>query len=452
MTGRAGTGYPPIPLHLTHKPFGAHLRSMHRPLLVFAIAAGLAACSEPIATPVYDLEIVSPHVWAGGEIRLRFTGWRPPATRIIVDTDTFETTGADSLITVPAPQANGAVRLTVLDPGNRTLFVGEVLVYGFRETFVGPASAGYLLPWPREAATPTYLAIGASDRLALVDLHYRTAQYFPAALSSSCARGPGPSHEPSRLVLAGPTNCTGSIWSAAPGGFTPLSTGVPMTSHGVAELHGGWMLRATSHRLFLSNGTTSRPDLLSESPWGFRFSPRGDRVTVYYAYRLAGLLVFDAVAGDTAYSLPELREGGGAGFTPESDTLYQAGLGVSPDFDPPGILLTLRASDGQRYGVDTLDFLPEDVVVDPVQPYVYVFGWQADSAGFAPMIGVFSRNERRFVGRLLVEPFGVPLAAWCRTCTSRLVLDAGRRRLYLVGGLPPHIARATDVLVFNLLP
>ena len=430
-------------------------------LVALALVCASACKTDRITTTDPSVTAVA-EVWSGGGLMLSspsFTG--ADSTPIVMagaETLAVRRAGPDS-VSLQMPDTDGLVTLAVgLRDGGRTLL--QVRVHGVTASGVGPALTeryGYepqLYPWPG-SATSTALALD-HGRLVLVDLADNTISVALAPDTGlGCDRNflPVPSVTTPGLITvaqlrfpAGP--CELLAVPMAPSAALP-DTGPSYGGYPAIHLaRGKWLVGGHKGAGLViytgspAGGFTATPPILTDPGFGFRISPRGDRVvpTEYY-WAPGGVPVFDVGSSGVAFSLG-LQTTWGAAFTSGGDTLFVTGQ----DSAQGNVLLSLDAASGVLFGRVLLQGTGYSAVADPARPWVYVAS--LDATG--PYVDVFDRSSLTRVTTLRASASalrGFDLNYDWELLWPTLVLNAVTRRLYLV-----FMSVPTYVFQFDLMP
>lgn len=397
------------------------------------LVAGLlvsASCAERgIVPPDLAPALATRQVWAGGSIVIRTTNPLGAATAFVVtlDDDTLPATIVDDhTIQLTAPQRNGTAQLTVRSPTGQLLLADAVTIHGFAEATGGPLLWGY--PLPKAPNVPVVLVHGDTSLIEL-DLRFGTSVAFPRAIHDPrCTRGPGPTPSPARVILASPGPniwpCSFAVWELYP--LKKVQDSVPGSDRISAMFSSNRWLLGYHHQIclvpsmqFLNNQCRQHEEIN-----GVRFSPDGTRAFIYGGYsRTNNMPVYSTATGDTAFTIRDSEQSQGASFTPSGDTMFVAAGGKIIALDPVT---------GARHREAILPVDPEDVLVDPQGPWLYVFGW---TAGNMAHLVVLDRGSLAIVGHIQQQASSQlleTLDALCYSCDNRLFIDSPARTLYVL--------------------
>lgn len=390
------------------------------------------------------------HLYPGETLKVTVQPLLSP-TWLFLAGDSVETMVLDDSTVATLAPARGSYEVLVRQAG-RLSTAGVARVYGFRDVTFGPPMTGYPVPVMRGLPLPIILVNGESS-LTRVDLRTNAVTAFPAAVHRvNCMRGVGPTHDAAVFLTSdcGLRSGRWRLWRAP----TRLDSAIASTDRIAAQLGDSAFLVAAHHWVRVQHSRAAVGPLRTfEEVNGFVFSPRGDRVIQYYGRSLEnGVPVWSTATGDTAFTLHDARAATAGGFTPEGDTLYLA------VWDSLFRLVRLDATTGERMGEARIPVAAEDVVVDPVAPYVYVFGW---TSAREPRIGVYHRDDLSLVAQIQAPPASQnpqPEAALpCYFCDNRMFIDPSLRVLYVVeiqsrDRYLPTPAPPSIVLRFDLKP
>ncbi len=419
------------------------------------IGATLASCEHQLIVRDLNPRLLTPSVWSGGEIQVRVAVRPPDGTYLVLGTDSLATSVLDdSTLSAAAPQANGPFHVSVKGPAGVAAADLDIRVFGYRDFLHGAALSGYPLVDPA-SPTPTVLANGETS-LVRVDLRFGLPQAYPRSMHDPrCMRGPGPTPTPNVVILGryNPSNgvCTYGLWQLSTRQL--VSDSMPGSLRIAAEFSTNRWLLGGAHQICLRSLQPAFSDCRQfEEPNDVRFSPRGDRTMVYYAWSPTnGVPVFNPATGDTAFTIHDATSSGGGSFSAGGDTLFIAVYGATRR------LLVVDATSGQRLMSLDLTFDPEDVLAEPVSPYVYVYGWTRDTVETAHL-QIFERPSMRVVGHE-IKPgsFDPKPDSLCFNCDNRLVLDPASRILYVLGirgrdAITPGLTAPSPVSRFDLPP
>jgi len=333
------------------------------------------------------LEAVESEVWGGAEFRIVSL-----ALRVAEDSIAFEV-GTDTVLAharrsdtvfIRAPSIAGTYTVSLLPYSDDPAAILEILVRGHVWTREGPPMSGYIRPWPRGSADPTFLANGPGH-LQLFNAESGTVvRTFPDSIHDptiyrDCTPGPGPTYDPDAFVLC-PASWEREAWRLSGEEPQLLETLCGTTTKDrLAALIAPhrWLLGAYAWVTMQHCGPTpSATQTGVEEPGVVEISPTGDRVVVLgNVHRDGGAPVFDA-DGAVAYRLGAF-EGSyysfGAGFSPAGDMLHAAARRIG-DVDTVRVV-TVVAGTGEVIAMTEfpLDW-PGSLLADPRGTWLYVLG------------------------------------------------------------------------------
>ena len=415
-----------------------------------------AACARP--SEIIELgvpRLAAGEVWAGNDILIHSDASLDAHYVLVVGTDSLPLRQVDSTTwAARAPRRGGTMSVVLLDDDHHAVLQGEVTIRGFLDVREAPRVSGYPLPLSTLQGAPAVIMNGESS-LVRVDLRYGTAIAWPSSVHDpDCMRGPGPTPTEGIYVTAhrSPSGvCTWSLWRLLPS-VQKLADSIPIAGLRLAGMFDSnrFLVSPSQHSLCVESISPKTQSCRgSEEINGIRFSPRGDRAFVYYGYS-NNVPVYDTQKGDTAFTIPDANASEGGSFTSEGDTLFLAVVGATAR------LLVLDARTGARYAdlriaATRPEGTPEDVLVDPQAPYVYVLVWRANSH---PVIQVYDRRTSSLLAELPGTDSSSATAdanLMCSQCDNRLVMDLATRQLYVLAvgqrqgralpGLRSNIAR-----------
>lgn len=414
-----------------------------RPIVVIALL-GCGDATTPGQPPEFT---VSPTAqWSGGTVTVRSAFFRDRDSlhliRAGVDT-AIPIRVDDSTVAFMLPVGpSGPVELEWVN-GDRYEAMGLVDRVGQAARVEVPGGPTTNLVVTLRGDSPLFLGANDADTLIIVDPLAGTAT-STGLRTPGGYYGPGITHRGDRFLLRDATDSL-KVWQLWP---SPQAIAVPpLYRTGFlrlgAQLSDSTWLFAQSH-----SSRTVGPGALSglpvEDPWLLIMSPRGDRLAVVaIGTDLAGLPVFDAATGDTAFTIAGIRHLVGADFSPDGATLYLVGRSVSGV--PPDSLLVLDATVGTRLqGVALPDsFTPLTVSSDHGFDRVFVHGRRA----CGPSVVVYQASTLTVEGELhgdgaLASCTGVP---W----NGATAVDRTRQRLYV---LWQGVNGLNSLWTFDLLP
>ena len=421
------------------------------------VAVMVFGCNEQSIVPPPTFTLLEISGWAATDLHavanqpvdsalLRITlDGAPLAHRVLDDT---------VAIRLPRGVAQGHL---VASYGDAPAFEANISIADFQDSYLGPTIRGFVLPVANGGA-PVILATGDSS-LVRIDLRPTpTVQAYPTTMhATQCGAAPGPTSLANVFALdgwapdaalPGGGSCTWRTWLLGTT-QTALDSSSALGGSGyiASEIGSGVWLWATPFAGGMAQTTGTWSGSVTELR-SIRISPKGDVATFTHGDACCGghAPVLDAVTGQPRYSLTSLIRNWAAAFSTLGDTLYVVGRDTAgaavlriQAIDAAGgsVLQTVGvpdslAGDSRIYGAD-------DVMVDPVRPYLYLFT--------EPNLTVFDRRTLQPITQLHgVEPASSHVG-W-----ARLVLSPAENMLYAVEAPNPWNSAAPAPIYRFRLP
>jgi hypothetical protein len=413
------------------------LRAGARTAAGLALTALVAACQDPsYGGPEYDVRAASDMPWSGAQLDFISDGFQGPRTpRFEIDGAELPATRSDDTtftVSLPDLPTQSVVVDVVFD--DDTAIVGPLRLHGFRDSRSGPALKGFPHLWPGGGLTSILVA----DEVGLVRYdvtHNAIAQRWPDSLHwSGCNFSPGSSFRSNHFVLQ-PPGC-GWLTSWRVTGEPAVSDSAPWRccGWGIVEMSPGRWLITEDDQFFVrecSGGACTLREQFGYSTSDAVLSPRGDRVALggYFPFG-GGPWVLDTSTGDSAFTIPALKEAFAVAFSPDGDTLYE--VGRTPSYDNLVVVLdpatgTIRDS-ATIPTADAPGYWPAAVASDPIADHLYVVGYP----GGAPTLLVYRRSTLE-----LLTAIRAPIAQdWWERFTDVAVLPAPLDGIVYVLSIP----------------
>ena len=343
--------------------------------------ATLPACAEvPVVEDQPGYHLVTEEIWSGGDLMLVSPSFQGmiATVRAVIDGDTFPTVyrHADTVVFRPTIARSGTYSITVVPTVlPEADSPDQVTIRGFHSCYAGPSITGFVLPWPRGSAEPTFVADGAESAV-IVNARTGTAraavpdsQYFPGR-----GHGPGFSYDPSAVVLMD-TRVTPDVrnttceWRLTPTPEVRECIGVTSTYSIALAGPNKWV--DARHHLTWRYWDPDSTAFQLEEPDGLALSPRGDFVIVSGAHADGQLVI--PVSDEPAFRIPVLVSAEApAAFSPDGDTVYMAGWTEFGHGTAHLVALDLARPTEPLAQVVLGEWDPLDVAVDPLAPFLYI--------------------------------------------------------------------------------
>lgn len=358
------------------------------------------ACHEPsYGSPEYEVRPATDIPWSGARLDLYSTAFAPPANPEFTLGDSVLTAERrdDTTYSVCLPPLRSQQITLEVRFADDTVAVGPLTLHGFRDARLGPPLKGVPHVWPGGGVTSILVA----DAVGLVRYdvtHNIIAQRWADSLHwSGCNFGPGASFRPDHFVLQ-PPGCDRLVsWRVS--GEPVASDSAPWYCCGWAlvEMAPGRWLITVDDRFWVrecSGGLCTLRERFGYSTEDAVLSPRGDRVALggYYPFG-GGPWVLDTGTGDSAFTIPALRQADAAAFSTNGDTLFVFGPSA-PDSAGSSHPIVLAVDAAQGTVLDKTvspgggGFAA--IALDPLQNVLYV---AASGHGVSPpILFVFRRS------------------------------------------------------------
>ncbi len=392
--------------------------------------------------------------WSGNEAPLVSSNFRGadalPLITFGAETLAVRAGGTDTVF-VTLPVASGTLSLQVAFHDGSVVHV-PISVYGFRRTFLSVPLDEDGFPWPADRPTITAIRGGALRLFDVTTNNLRSLN--PDWVAFRCGNDVAtPSAADARLLVV-PLACGWYAATPQSGGATPDTIDV----RGIARVNaiwymihlrpGAWLAMA-KETLIAVTRTVGAPALGASiegcgEAYGFAVSPRGDRVAMKYCRGGAVTAFYPVIATATsgvAFRLP-LVGTGGAGFSPDGDTLFVTGDTIVLGVSAVSVLLAVDAASGailRRVAAPASGSLM-DVVVDPSRPFLYLTQGNA--------VYVYDRATLTQVAILRAPGASVPDPGH----HFLTLIDPFARRLYTWSPRVGAPASGRDIAEFSLTP
>lgn len=406
---------------------------------VLALAAGAAACREPVGARPATFQIEPTAQWSGGWVQVHSVALAAADTVVVTvagDTTPLEARRlADTTLAVRLPPGvSGSVRLRAQLDG-RPFLLDPIGVYGFTVSWEFPVVMdGDILVWPRDGHAN--VLGGTVDGVTLLQVDAGQVRLFPGTgrYGFLDVRGPGMTYRDGVFALAQVVGAPAELWRLLPSA-EPIAVDSAVRIYRQAmQLNPRAWVVGGAHAITMltwsdSLGRYESTDIRAEETEGMYMSPRGDRATVRvdWVFDGAGVPVFDAPAGVVAYRVPGMRRVAGADFSADGEWLALVG-GESTHR-----LVLLRAATGEVVRDTVLDRPPFTVTLDAFAPLLYVGVSEHISPppGYShPVVLVFERDSGRLLAELRVPPWAP--ACFFDGCYKAVIARSAEPALYVV--------------------
>lgn len=429
-----------------------------RLLAAFVVAACACADNSSPVEPTPPAFTITPLTqWSGGEIQVTsaaFSGTTLPI--LLAGAETLAVARiSDSVVSATVPLGSSGTVAIEMALGKKRYPAGEVTRVGFRNTNSANPLFGTELMLSYDGLTPIVVGgtmVGtAYPPVQTLNLGTMEVTGYPG-ISVVSPYGISPTFNPNEFVVLD-SSFKPSVWRLWP---TPefidtLKYGYRTNlNRQLARLSDSVWINTSHHQtgtaLEGSSGLTTVTSLAMESPWVIVISPRGDRATLSLSSSAFGIPVYNALTGDTAFSLgPQFRTSyGGAGFSPDGERIYFLGGSVGSSFGDS--LLSVRAATGEVLAAGKVPpiGLPFKFATDPVKDLEYVEVLE----GGRPTILIYDQNLK-LLGRLPV-PVNPATPTCGETCIQGVIAaDRDHNMLHVVWN---GAGTSNFIWTYDLLP
>jgi hypothetical protein len=386
------------------------------PYVAVVAVFALLACSEDSTgipeAPTGSFTVLDQSLWPGEAVRVTsedFTTWGDDATLtiggVVVPMERVDATTLEADL----PEITAGTVVPTIQFDGYLYQLDAITVAGFKRTDLPTGTPVVWDAYIMDIAGVPHVIGGALDHtLAVVNLEAATVATYPI-FDYARIRGPGMTWQADNWVMnsgngyelwnmaATPTKVRDLTEAPIQGGDRQVAW---LSEHVWLRTAGNsWTLfkRADAQSPFEIN--ESAPAIISE-PEGIHLSPAGNRAAMRVDRILAGVPVFDAVAGDVAF-VTDLTTVQGVSFSANGSLLALAGgKGGGPEDATSRHVELLNAVSGAVLASTQLTDSPFAIHIDPAGDHIFVGISDSDASGSRPAVLVLDADDLSLIARL----------------------------------------------------